>query len=182
MDSYDSWLRSALGDDGEVINLFMDYETFGEHQWEDTGIFKFFEAMVGKWLEQPGYTFYTVSGAADAFVPVDTVDVPHTITWADTERDLSAWMGNSMQHEAMRYLYALRDDVHRTGDHQLIHDWQTLTTSDHAYYMCTKWFTDGDVHAYFSPYDSPYEAFLYFMNALRDIRFRLMEHHGHGGL
>jgi alpha-amylase len=181
-DTYDVWVNSALGDDGNVVNLFMDYETFGEHQWADTGIFDFFADFVGRWLKNPANTFYTVSEACDSFEPVDMVDCPQTITWADTERDLTAWLGNSMQHEAMRHLYDLESDVLRTNDKQLIEDWRRLTTSDHAYYMCTKYFTDGDVHAYFSPYDSPYDAFLYFMNTVRDVRYRVCEHRENGGL
>jgi alpha-amylase len=181
-DTYNEWLNNALGDDGEIINLFMDYETFGEHQWEDTGIFGFFEKFVGTWLENSANTFYTTSEAADTFEAADTVTSPKTITWADAERDLSAWLGNDMQHEAMHHLYMLEDDVLRTHDETLIEDWRRLTTSDHPYYMCTKWFTDGDVHAYFSPYDSPYDAFLYFMNAIRDVRYRLMEHRQTGEL
>lgn len=181
-DTYVHWLNDSIGDDGQVANLFMDYETFGEHQWADTGIFEFFQRFVGQWLHNPANTFYTVSEACDTFDAADEIDVPYTITWADTERDLTAWLGNSMQHEAMRHLYAMEHDILRTGDQQLIWDWRNLTTSDHPYYMCTKWFTDGDVHAYFSPYDSPYDAFLYFMNVLRDVRYRLMQHHSHGGL
>lgn len=180
-ETYVDWLNSSLGPDGEVINLFMDYETFGEHQWADTGIFDFFEAFVGKWLENDANTFYTISEAADTFEAADEVDVPHTITWADTERDLTAWLGNPMQHESMRHLYALEEDVLRSGDTDLISDWRRLTTSDHPYYMCTKWFTDGDVHAYFSPYDSPYDAFMYYMNVLRDVRYRVFEHTRRGG-
>ena len=103
--------------------------------------------------------------------------MPHTVTWADSERDLTAWLGNGMQQEAMRYLYGLEHDILRSEDQTLIDDWRKLQTSDHAYYMCTKWFHDGDVHAYFSPYDSPYDAFLYFMNAVRDLRYRLMAYH-----
>ena len=178
---YDTWLNNALGSDGQIVNLFMDFETFGENIWEDTGIFSFFSDFVDRWLKNPANTFYTASGACDAFDAVDEVDCPYTTTWADTERDLTAWLGNSMQHEAMRHLYALEDDVMRTDDVDLISDWRRLTTSDHPYYMCTKWFSDGDVHAYFSPYNSPYDAFLYFMNALRDIRYRVYEHHRHGG-
>lgn len=108
--------------------------------------------------------------------------MPQTVTWADTERDLTAWLGNSMQHEAMRHIYALGEDVLASGDDVLISDWRRLTTSDHPYYMCTKWFTDGDVHAYFSPYDSPYDAFLFYMNALRDVRYRVMQYTRFGGL
>lgn len=180
-DTYNQWTNDSLGDQS-LINLFMDYETFGEHQWEDTGIFNFFESFVGKWLENPDNTFYTASGAIDAFEPVGEISMPYTVTWADNERDLTAWLGNNMQYEAMKYVYALEDDVLRTGDNELIADWRKLQTSDHAYYMCTKWFSDGDVHAYFSPYDSPYDAFLYYINAIRDIRWRLHSHHGTGGL
>ncbi len=179
-DKYDDWLNNSLGPDGNTINLFMDFETFGENVWEDTGIFTFFEHFVGQWLANPANTFYTASQACDTFEVADEVDTPYTTTWADTERDLTAWLGNSMQHEAMRHLYDLEHDILRTNDDTLISDWRRLTTSDHPYYMCTKYFTDGDVHAYFSPYDSPYEAFLYFMNALRDVRYRVSEHHKHG--
>lgn len=180
-DKFTVWANDALGD-GQVVNLFMDYETFGENVWEDTGIFQFFESFVGEWNNNEHNTFYTISGAADAFDSQDTVAMPDTVTWADTERDLTAWLGNNMQQEAMRHLYYLEDDVLRTNDVELIGDWRRLTTSDHPYYMCTKWSNDGDVHAYFSPYDSPYDAFLYFMNAIRDVRYRLMDSSRRRGL
>ena len=172
-DTYTDWLNGSA-DNGPLVNLFMDYETFGEHQWEDTGIFGFFEQVVEKWLARSDNTFYTPSEAITAFTPEAEISMPDTVTWADTERDLSAWLGNSMQQEALRHLYALEDDIVRSGDLRLITDWRNLQTSDHVYYMCTKWFRDGDVHAYFSPYDSPYDAFLYFMNAVRDLRYRLL--------
>jgi len=181
VDKYNSWVESSIHDQ-PLVNLFMDYETFGEHQWEDTGIFNFFEEFVDRWLQNPDNTFYTVSEAIDANKPADTISMPQTVTWADSERDLTAWLGNSMQHEAMRHLYALEADIVRSNDGELIEDWRKLQTSDHAYYMCTKWFTDGDVHAYFSPYNSPYDAFLYYINAIRDIRWRLHETHKTGGL
>ncbi|PID29190.1 alpha-amylase [Candidatus Saccharibacteria bacterium] len=172
---YQQWVEAAFADDAPLVNLFMDFETFGEHQWEDTGIFDFFGQFVSAWLAQPDHTFYTVRQAAHADEPRGDISMPHTVTWADNERDLTAWLGNSMQHEAMRHIYALEADVLRTGDIELIGDWRRLQTSDHTYYMCTKWFNDGDVHAYFSPYESPYDAFLYYMNALRDLRYRLMQ-------
>lgn len=181
VDKYNSWVEASIQDQ-PLVNLFMDYETFGEHQWQDTGIFRFFEEFVDRWLQNPDNTFYTVSEAIEANTPVGTISMPQTVTWADSERDLSAWLGNSMQHEAMRYLYALEDDVLRSSDSELISDWRKLQTSDHAYYMCTKWFTDGDVHAYFSPYTSPYDAFLYYINAIRDVRWRLHETHKAGVL
>lgn len=180
-DTYNSWMHDSI-QDHPLVNLFMDYETFGEHQWEDTGIFDFFETFVSKWLEDSNNTFYTVSEAIDVNKPVAELSMPQTVTWADSERDLTAWLGNNMQQEALRHLYALEEDVLRSGDLQLISDWRNLQTSDHVYYMCTKWFTDGDVHAYFSPYESPYDAFLYFMNALRDVRYRLHAYHKSGGL
>lgn len=181
VDKYNDWTNASIADQ-PLINLFMDYETFGEHQWEDTGIFTFFESFIGKWLEGPENTFYTVSEAIEAHKPVDEVSMPNTITWADTERDLTAWLGNNMQQEALRNLYNMESDILRTGDIDLIADWRKLQTSDHVYYMCTKWFNDGDVHAYFSPYESPYDAFLYYMNAIRDVRFRLHNDHKTGGL
>lgn len=178
-DKYDDWITESMKD-GSLVNLFMDYETFGEHQWADTGIFDFFGHFVEKWLSNPENAFYTVSDAIAANPPVGELSMPGTVTWADTERDLSAWLGNSMQQEALRYLYALEDDVLRSGDEGLISDWRRLQTSDHTYYMSRKSFHDGEVHAYFSPYDSPYDAFLYFMNALRDMRYRLMAYHHYG--
>ena len=180
-DKYTEWANASIND-APLINLFMDYETFGEHQWQETGIFNFFEDFVNRWLKNPDNTFYTVSGAIDANKPVGTLSMPNTVTWADAERDLTAWLGNSMQQEAMGHLYALEADILRTKDIELISDWRKLQTSDHAYYMCTKWFSDGDVHAYFSPYDSPYDAFLYYMNVIRDLRWRLHETHRTGGL
>lgn len=178
--TFHDWADASI-QDSQLVNLFMDYETFGEHQWEDTGIFGFFEEFVSMWLKNPENTFYTPSEAIAALEPAGEISMPRTVTWADTERDLTAWLGNSMQQEALRHLYALEEDILRTEDQQLIEDWRKLQTSDHAYYMCTKWFRDGDVHAYFSPYDSPYDAFLYFMNAVRDIRYRLMAYHQTGG-
>lgn len=180
-DTYSEWTNSSITD-SPLVNLFMDYETFGEHQWADTGIFDFFEDFVAKWLNNTDNTFYTASEAIDTHEPAGEISMPNTVTWADNERDLTAWLGNDMQKEALRHLYALEDDVMRTNDTQLISDWRMLQTSDHVYYMCTKWFTDGDVHAYFSPYDSPYDAFLYFINAVRDIRWRLHDHHKTGAL
>ena len=181
VDKYSEWMNASIGDQ-PLVNLFMDYETFGEHQWADTGIFDFFEDFVGRWLSDKNNTFYTVSEAVDVHQPAGTISMPSTVTWADAERDLTAWLGNNMQQEALQHLYALEKDILRTNDDQLISDWRRLQTSDHAYYMCTKWFTDGDVHAYFSPYESPYDAFLYYMNAVRDLRWRLHAHHKTGGL
>ncbi len=168
-----SWANAAW--DQPIINLFMDYETFGEHQWEDTGIFDFIEHLPKAWLRTSGHTFMTITEAAEAFEPADTIDVPQTITWADTERDLTAWLGNKMQQGAIHSIYGLEDAVRKTNDERLIADWQKLQTSDHFYYMCTKWWSDGDVHAYFSPYESPYIAYMNFMNAYHDLKYRILE-------
>lgn len=157
------------------FNLFMDYETFGEHQWQASGIFDFLTHLPKEWLKTKGHTFMTLSEALSSFKPVDEIDVPNTITWADTERDLSAWLGNAMQTSSIKALYDLRDKVLSTRDTALLDDWRRLQTSDHFYYMCTKWFNDGDIHAYFSPYDSPYEGYINFMNVFHDIKFRLNE-------
>lgn len=168
-DKFTHWADQA---DGNLINLFMDYETFGEHQWHESGIFDFLSHLPKKWIEN-GNSFMTVSEAADKLPPTAELDIPHTITWADTERDLSAWLGNTMQQQAINALYELSDKILDTGDLRLIEDWRKLQTSDHFYYMCTKWFNDGDIHAYFSPYNDPYQAFIYFMNAYHDLRHRL---------
>lgn len=172
-EKYCHWLSETDGG-GDIVNLFMDYETFGEHQWADTGIFDFLRAFPSEWLKTQGHDFKTITEAAVKYESKDFVDVPNTITWADTERDLTAWLGNAMQHDAILALYDLEKQIMATGNEELINDWRKLQTSDHFYYMCTKWFSDGDVHAYFSPYKSPYDAFRFFMNSWRDVQMRLM--------
>ena len=151
----------------------MDFETFGEHQWKDTGIFDFFNDFVKSWLTVYDNKFVTVSEACDFEEPESEISMPQTVTWADTERDLSAWLSNHMQESAEKYIYDLKKAVLDTDDDELIANWRCLTTSDHPYAMCTKYWNDGDVHAYFSAYGSPYEAFMYFMNVLRDIEYRI---------
>lgn len=169
---YQNWLNLECLR-GNLINLFMDFETFGEHQWKDTGIFDFMNNLIPSWLAEYENKFVTASEACNLEDSVDELSMPETITWADTERDLSAWLSNSMQHSAMNDLYDLRESILATNDRNLIHDWRLMTTSDHPYAMCTKYWNDGDVHAYFSAYASPYEAFMYFENVLRDIEYRL---------
>ena len=171
-DKFASWIDQINGN-GFVCNLFMDYETFGEHQWQDTGIFDFLWHLPGKVMAGGKNDFLTVSQAVDRYPPVGEVDVPNMISWADTERDISAWLGNSMQANALHDLYALADEVTATGDKVLIDDWRKLQTSDHFYYMCTKWFADGDVHNYFNPYESPYDAYINYMNILDNVRGRI---------
>lgn len=179
-EKYAHWLE-ALPHDQQLINLFMDYETFGEHQWAEDGIFDFMRHFPSEFLKTSGNTFATISEAATRFEPVDTLDIPRTITWADSERDLTAWTGNAMQQQALQSIYAVEKEILATKNDLLISDWRRLQTSDHFYYMCTKWFNDGDVHAYFSPYQSPYDAFIYFTNAVRDLKLRLSEHKRSGG-
>lgn len=166
------WISSANGN-GQIINLFMDYETFGEHQWADTGIFDFLKALPQELQKHPDNTYMTVTEAALNFEPISEIDMPDLTSWADMERDLSAWLSNSMQNEALKALSSLEEKVKATKDMSLIHDWRRLTTSDHFYYMCTKWFSDGDVHKYFSPNTTPYEAFVNYMTVLHDIRLRV---------
>ena len=155
----------------------MDFETFGEHQWVETGILSFFEDFVAHWSSLPEHEFYTVTEATEHLDAVGELSMPETVTWADSERDLSAWNGNAMQQEALKYVYELQNDVLRSFDDDLISDWRYLQSSDHFYYMATKWDKDGDVHSYFSPYDSPYEAFMAYMNVIRDVRLRLLTKH-----
>jgi alpha-amylase len=170
------WVNEINGD-GFMCNLFMDYETLGEHQWEDTGIFEFLEALPEKFFDvNPGHNeFLTPSQIVDTYEAVGEYAVPEFRSWADTERDLSAWLGNPLQDNAAAELYKLEAPVkaaHDRGDEYILEDWRKLTTSDHLYYMCTKYWADGDVHKYFSPYDSPYDGYINFMNVLDNLRQR----------
>lgn len=171
-EKYAYWLSCLPGQD-EVVNLFMDYETFGEHQWADTGIFDFMRALPQAIYQSTDFVFRTPRQEAELHQSVAPLHVPYPISWADEERDLTAWLGNELQDEAFNNLYALADRMERVDDPQLHKDWLYLQTSDHFYYMCTKWFSDGDVHRYFNPYDSPYDAFINYMNVLSDFILRL---------
>lgn len=170
-EKFANWIHDVNGN-GNVVNLFMDYETFGEHQWEDTGIFDFVRHLPEKVLEHPDNDFKTPSEVVESYHPVDSVDVPHIISWADTERDLSAWLGNAMQSNAIHELYRIERQIKSTADPKIISDWRRLQASDHFYYMCTKYFADGDVHKYFNPYDSPYDSYINFMNVLDNLQSR----------
>jgi alpha-amylase len=171
-EKFAGWVHAVNGC-GELVNLFMDYETFGEHQWEATGIFDFMRALPERILDHADGGFVTPSEAIERHAATAPLSFPRFTSWADAERDLTAWLGNAMQSTAHGSLYELRDEVMESGDPALIEDWRRLTTSDHFYYMCTKYFADGDVHKYFSPYESPYEAHIAFMNALADLELRL---------
>jgi alpha-amylase len=167
-DKYAHWIHH-LDKDEAVINLFMDYETFGEHQWNETGIFDFLQTLPGEIIRHPGFRFQTVSEAAGDYVPVSQLDASEFISWADTDRDLSAWLGNGLQQDAIQTLYGMEKKIRNHRDKKLLRNWRMLQTSDHFYYMCTKYFADGDVHKYFNPYDSPYDAYINYMNILDDF-------------
>ena len=176
-EKFAKWVNQINGN-GFLCNLFMDYETIGEHQWAETGIFEFFDAMPAKIFDvNPGHnTFLTPTQVADIHQPVGEYDVDRPISWADTERDITAWLGNPLQDNAAAELYKLEAPVkraHAAGDEHALEDWRKLTTSDHLYYMCTKYWADGDVHKYFSPYESPYDAYINFMNVLDNLRSRV---------
>src|SRR5690606_5360094 len=151
----------------------LDYETFGEHQWAETGIFEFMRKLPEQVLGKTDMVFLTPSEVADRFQPVSPLHVRYPISWADEERDLTAWLGNEMQDEAFERLYQLEEKMKQVKDAKLERDWNLLQTSDHFYYQCTKWFSDGDVHKYFNPYDSPYEAFINYMNILADFKLEI---------
>jgi alpha-amylase len=171
-EKYVDWLN-MVDPKQEVINLFMDYETFGEHQWPETGIFDFMRALPGRVMANSNFTFNTPSEVSAALQPISAIHVQYPISWADEERDLTAWLGNDLQDDAFANLYSLENLVKATNDPEVLKDWKFLQTSDHFYYMCTKWFSDGDVHKYFNPYGSPYEAYINFMNVLSDYQMRL---------
>jgi alpha-amylase len=166
------WVHQSAGN-GETINLFMDYETFGEHQWPETGIFDFLRHMPGEILKHPDFNFKTPTEVINTYDARGEYDVHSLSSWADIERDLSAWLGNSLQHDAMERIYRLEKQVKKTGDEELIDNWAKLLTSDHFYYMCTKYWNDGDVHKYFSHYDSPYDAYINYMNVVTDLEHSL---------
>jgi alpha-amylase len=165
---YAHWLHQIRQEEA-VINLFMDYETFGEHQWPETGIFEFLRALPGEVLQNPDFCFQTPDEAATTHAAAGEISSPGFVSWADEERDTTAWLGNAMQQDAARALYALEPAIRGSKNKDLLRKWRMLQTSDHLYYMCTKWFADGDVHRYFNPFESPYEAYINYMNILDDL-------------
>ena len=171
-DKYASWVK-GLASASDIVNIFMDYETFGEHQKKETGIFDFLKHLPEAIIRKTPFSFMTISEAADSYQPVSLLHVPSPISWADEERDLTAWMGNELQTAAVTKLYSLADRVIRCNADQLLRDWVYLQSSDHFYYMSTKFFSDGAVHAYFNPYEKPYQAFMNYMNILSDFEIRL---------
>lgn len=173
-DKFAGWINDFSPKE-EVVNIFMDYETFGEHQWAATGIFDFMKALPASILGKTKYKFATPSELAETLQPVSAVHVPNPISWADEERDLTAWLGNNLQDESFDRLYELAEKAANSGDESIARDWAYLQASDHFYYMCTKWFSDGEVHKYFTHYPSPYEAYINFMNVLADFTIRVKE-------
>ncbi len=171
-EKYLGWLKEA---DGEIINLFMDYETFGEHQKVDSGIMDFMRYLPETVLADGSFEFVTPTLAAKKHKAVSGIDVPDPISWADEERDVTAWLGNELQQEAFQKVYAMTEKLAIVGDPELWEDFGHLQESDHFYYMCTKFFSDGEVHKYFNPYDTPYEAFINYMNVISDFQIRLDE-------
>jgi alpha-amylase len=159
----------------QFLNLFMDYETFGEHQWASTGIFDFMRHFPGEILKHDHLGFAFPKEASDlSNYQQESISFPEPVSWADAERDLSAWLDNDMQHNAIETLYGLLDRVKEMRDDELLKTARLLSTSDHFYYMCAKYFQDGDVHKYFSPYDSPDQAYIYYINALAELEERLL--------
>ena len=171
-DKYGQWVND-ISEEEDVLNLFLDYETFGEHQDKDSGIFDFLKSFPTELIEKYGMSFNMPSEIIRKFQPIAPLSVPYPTSWADEERDTSAWLGNDLQKEAFEKLYNLRDLVISSGDKEFLKDWQNLQASDHFYYMCTKFFADQAVHNYFNPYESPYDAFINYMNALSDFSLRL---------
>ena len=169
----DKFAQWVAADTGDVVNLFMDYETFGEHQKASTGIFDFMKALPEALLKTGELEFATVSEASKKLQPVAVLHSPYAMSWADEERDVTAWLGNDLQNEAFQKLYALAPKVKKAKSKDMEFVWHFMQNSDHFYYMATKWFTDGDVHSYFNPYDSAYEAFINYMNVLADFEIEL---------
>ncbi len=167
-EKYSGWIRDALKNT-ELVNLFMDFETFGEHQWKETGIFDFFERVVSAIIRKGGIDFILPSEASMRHENAGVIDVPYYTSWADAERNLSAWDSNPMQHSALRMIYRLEKEIRNSGSEELIDTWRKLQTSDHFYYMSTKCFSDGDVHKYFNYFPTPYDAFIVYSNIVNDL-------------
>lgn len=166
------WLNNYKNT-SDCINLFIDYETFGEHQWEGSGIFKFLEHMPTEVLSKKGLYFHTPSEVCEQYEISGVYDAHQYTSWADTERDLSAWLHNSMQEEALTKIYAIRNDILALKNKALLEQWSQLQISDHFYYMCTKYWADGAVHQYFSPFNSPYDSYIYYVNVLSDLELMI---------
>lgn len=172
----EKWALWASGINEDCVNIFMDYETFGEHQWEETGIFTFLQELPGEVLKTR-LNFSTPLEIVEKYSSVAEIDVgdSSTISWADTERDTSAWLGNDMQRRCLEEMKLLEPFVKKTGDPEILRIWKHLLTSDHYYYMCTKWLGDGDVHSYFSVHSTPFDAAVNFMAVLMDFKAQVFK-------
>lgn len=165
-DKYINWIKDE--NRGDISNIFIDYETFGECQNKDTGIFEFMEYLADYAIKDNDLQFGTPQEIIKEYQPVATLHVPYPISWTDEERDTTAWFGNEMQNEAISKLYAKKDAIHKLNDKDLNHIWDFMQSSNHFYYMSTKWFSDGSI-GNVNPYGSPYEAFINYMNILSDF-------------
>jgi alpha-amylase len=173
-DKYAGWV-SKLAPVSEVLNVFVDYETFGEHNWKESGIFDFIKHLPAAILKKTPFGFMTPNEVTDILQPVSAINIHSPISWADEERDITAWQGNELQVAALDKLYSLARKVNKCDDQVIKKDWTYLQSSDHFYYMATKFFSDGAVHAYFNPYETPYDAFMNYMNVLSDFEIRLKQ-------
>ena len=171
-DKYAGWMKS-LPKGEEIINIFINYETFGQLHPKNSGIFDFMSYLPDIILKTKELEFATPIEVVGKYQPVSAIHVPHPISWADEERDLTAWLGNELQKEAFDKLYQLKDRMRDCKDKRMLKDWTYLQTNDHLYYMCTKFFSDGEVHKSFNPYGNPYEAFINYMNVMSDFSLRL---------
>ncbi len=171
-DKYAQWINK-LDSRSEVVNLFIDYETFGQHHHKDTGIFDFLRHFPGSVIRQTPFRFQTPSEISINLQPASQLHIPYAISWADEERDITAWLGNEMQNEAFRKLYDLESLIIDCNDSAILKDWNTLQISDHFYFMSTKWFSDGVVKTRINPYNSPYDGFINYMNVLVDFEMRV---------
>jgi alpha-amylase len=172
-DKFARWVHGHSGA-GDVINLFMDYETFGEHQWRETGIFEFLEHLPDLIFTHPHWDILTPSQVIDRYPALGELGFHRTVSWADEARDISAWRGNAMQQRALAEIYALGPAIRKRNNSHLLALWRRLQTSDHFYYMATKSASDGEVHDYFSPYDGPYDAFIHYMNVMKDLKLSVL--------
>ncbi len=172
-DKYIDWIAQTPADE-QIVNLWLNLETFGGQQPAETGIFQFLEALP-RFAEERGVEFWTPTEAVTKLKAVDSLSVMHPISGADEARDTSAWLGNKLQNEAFRKLYSVAERVRLCDDRRLKQDWWYLQGADNFYYMSTKHFADGAVHSMFSPYETPFQAFTNYMNALSDFIVRVEE-------
>lgn len=169
-EKYISWIK-GLPIEEPIVNLFMNCEVLGESQPRETGIIEFFKALP-RFAEQEGIGFVTPSEAISKLKPVDALSVPYPMSWTDEARDVSTWLGNRLQNEAFHKLYSLAERVRMCDDRRIKQDWQYLQASDHFFFMSTKY---GAGKSAFSPYETPYDAFINYMNVLSDFIVRVEE-------